>query len=390
MISAFLFLLSTKNGMDIAVACCFISFLTTLVYYRQKIGWNGYKTLLVCYIVFGIYLEIWGANTFKSGALRSLIYVAFFILTVPTFWINKKLIKYLVILSVFFLFLQAIYQHHFLGIPRIGNHINPIQYATVCSTLSILIFIFIIEESRKKHQIGLILLFAASLVTLIYTQARGPWLAFLVTFFIITILGFRLIKRNFSRTILILGVLSACTVILASGMILEKRFNSIKTELSQYQQKNYDTSIGARLHLWQVAIYSIKRDNFMGLKVHFDDNIEQLSKAGIYQAKIKHKHFHNSYLDRLAKHGALGLFLCLALVLYPSFKSLKSKNTDNIFFLIAITPPCVYLLAGLTDTAFRTEESLFFFIIVNYLPFLLNPDLPDNQLIKYEQFSNVK
>ncbi len=387
LISTFVFLLNMEIGMDITIACCFISFLTTVIFYREKIEWNGYKTVLVCYIILGVYYELWGANSYKSGALRTLIYASFFILTAPSFFLNKKLLKFLVILSISLLFLQAVYQHHYLGITRIGDFINPIQYATICATLSLFLFIFIIEEPNKKHQFGLTILFVASLITLVYTGSRGPWLAFVCGFFLITIFGFKQIKKNINHSTLIFAALFTCATLTTASPILKERLSSINADHTLYQKKNFETSTGARLHLWATAIYSIKRDNFMGLNVSYKDNIKELSDAGVYQVKTKLAHFHSTYLDRLAKFGLLGLALCLALALYPFLTSLKYYKSKRTFFLLAFTPPCIYLTTGVTDTVFRAEESLFFFLIVNHLPFLLKPDLSESQLICSDNFN---
>lgn len=384
LISVFILLLPMQSGMDITVACCFISFLTTIIFYRQHIEWNRYKTIFVCYILFGVYLEIWGVNTYNSGELRTLVYAAFFILTVPNMIISKKSIKTLVIISTVFLFLQAIYSHHFLEIARVAGYItNPVQYATVCATLSIFLYVFIISEPNQKYQAGLTILFIASLLTLIYTGSRGPWIAFLGGFLVISCLGFKLIRKKLSWSALIIAGLCACMLIPAGYKTFEARSNQVQNEYVLYQQQNhYDSSLGARLHLYKNALYTITRDNFMGMKVPYDENLEELSNIGIYKAQTKYAHFHNSYLDRLAKFGLPGLLLLFAFVLYPFLSKLKNYNRDRTFFLMALTPPCIYLLAALTAVTFRSEESLFFFVIINYLPFLVKPDLSENQLIR--------
>ncbi len=384
--SVFVLLLPLKHGMDITVACCFISFLTTITFYRTHIKWNRYKTIFLCYLLFGIYLEIWGANTYKSGELRTLIYVAFFIFTVPTKIINKKLIKVLVIVSIVLLFIQGFYSHHFIGTTRVEGHItNPVHYATICATLSLLLFIFIISEPNPKYQAGLTILFIASLLTLIYTGSRGPWIAFLGGFLAISFLGFKLLRKNLGFPILIIGIVSTCIMLPAGYKTLKTRSDSVQNEYISYQQQNYyDSSTGARLHLYKNAMYTIARDNFMGMKVPYKENLENLSNIGVYKAKTRFGHFHNSYLDRLAKFGILGLLLLLAFVLYPFGTALKTNKTDRAFFLIAFTPPCVFLLAALTAVSFRSEESLLFFVMVNYLAFLLNPDLPEDQLVQID------
>ena len=384
LISVFILLLPLKSGMDITVACCFISFLTTIIFYRQHIEWNRYKTIFVCYILFGVYLEIWGVNTYKSGELRTLIYAALFILTVPTRIISKNFLKILVVLSTIFLFFQAIYSHHFLDIARVeGYTTNPVQYATICATLSIFLYVFIINETYRKYQAGLTIVFIASLLTLIYTGSRGPWIAFLGAFLLISFLGFRLIRKNLGWSAFITAGLCACILIPAGYKTFEARSNHVQNEYILYQQQNhYESSVGARLHLYKNALYTITRDKFMGMKVPYDKNLEELSDLGIYKAKKKFGHFHNSYLDRLAKFGLPGLLLLFAFVLYPSFSTLKNYSINDSFFLMALTPACVYLLAALTAVTFRSEESLLFFVIINYLSFLVKPDLSENQPIR--------
>lgn len=373
-LSAFLFLLPLEIGYDITVGCCIISCLTSLLFYRNQIGWNGYKTIVACYLVFALCSKLWDIDGYSTKEVRTLAYVSLFILTVPAVSIHYNRLKPILMLSSMLILSQTLYQFHVLGLPRVHGYMNPIPYATVVATLSAFLLILLVTETQNYKRLLFTLLFSTSILSVIYTGSRGVWFALALSIPVVLFFGFTLIKKNRSKAFICAVILGSCTALFLASPILIKRYKTFSSSYKQLLNGNYVTSLGARLQLWKAAVYTIKRDGLLGAELPYEENLKQLKKEGILDKNVhkkKYIHYHNTFLDRLAKYGIQGLILTLLLLFFPLYIFFKQRNTNKILFLMTIPSASIYAFAGITDMPLLNKESLLFFIIISYLPFIL-------------------
>lgn len=374
-ISVFLFLLPVKIGLEIFIACCFISFLTTVIFFRNQISWNGYKTVLLCYILFATFSEIFDIDGYRSSELRTLAYVSLFLLTVPTSSISFTLLKKLTIVANFAATLLSSYQFYILNAPRAHGYINAIPFATICATLSLFLFIFLLYEKNNKLQFTMAVLYTLSITTIIYTGTRGVWLAYMFGVALIVVFSKDKIKSFFSYKSICLTILCFCILATLTSPTIKQRYEDFTQNTTALTSNNYQTSVGARLQLWKAAIYTIQQDGLFGAKKPYQENLQELSTNGILAEEVykgNFAHYHNNYLDKLVKYGIQGLVVWLFFAMFPLVTFFKYRRTNQLLFLLTLAPPAVYMTAALTDMPFRNLESLAFYITVIYLPYILS------------------
>lgn len=373
-VSAFLFLLPLEIGYDITVGCCIISCLTSLLFYRKQIGWNGYKTIIACYLVFALWSKLWDIDGYSSKEIRTLAYVSLFILTVPMVSIHYNRLKPILMLSSMLILSQTLYQFHVLSLPRVHGYINPIPYATVVATLSAFLLVLLVTETQNYKRLLFTLLFSTSILSVIYTGSRGVWLALALSIPVVLSFSFTLIKKNWSKGFICVVILVSCASLLLSSPVLIKRYKLFSSNYKQLLNGGYNTSLGARLQLWKAAVYTVKCDGLLGAKLPYEENLKRLKKEGILDKEVYKRgyiHYHNTYLQRLVKYGIQGLILTLLLLFFPLYVFFKQRNTNRVLFLTTIPPATIYAFAGITDMPLLNKESLLFFIIISYLPFSL-------------------
>jgi len=373
--SIFLCFMTFELGMELYAGSCILSALISLSFYRTEITWNHYKTILILYFIFGVCALLFDQDHYSSRELRTIFYSSLFILTFPNVLTNKFLFKQILIVSNILLFAKSVYQVHFLDISRVGSYINPIPYATICASTSLMLFVILIFEKRSRFQLLEGLVFICSLVTIIYSGTRGVWFSFLVGLFTILIFCLRQIKQNFSKKSLFIFISALMAITLIMAPIAIKRINRFKEDVKKIKQDNFNSSLGIRIQLWKGAIYTIKKDGIWGAKRSHQKNMEYLVKKGIYSEtadKIGHfSHYHNTYLDKLVKYGVQGLGVWLLLAFFPIFSSFSIKNTQKHLFCLILAPTTIYMFASLTDMPFLNEFSFSFYIVVTYILYLM-------------------
>ncbi len=180
------------------------------------------------------------------------------------------------------------------------------------SFMVILLAIFVRQLRYKLLLAGLAFL---NLYSLMYSQSRGAWLAFLIALFAVL---YKTGKLRVLLAVIILS-LSAPMVISLFPVSVQERFDTIFVD----DEEERDKSAESRFIIWDNAIQAYKSNPVFGV------GYRVFSKLNSY----KNMDTHNYYVKLLVEQGPAGLLLFL-IILWRAYKNsneLWQKSSEPIF-----------------------------------------------------------
>jgi len=248
---------------------------------------------------------------------------------------------------------------------------------SVNSTLSILQFIGLIPL-KKGHPVGLfpgsspwiafsILLASGAMIASFYfSKAQSLRLRNLYFFlvaeylFTIGIIG----GRSGYVAIAVLFPLLACNILKRRNLLVfvliglsvaalwftfptvQDRVERVKEDLAAYRQGDVNTSIGLRLHMWEIALSEIKKNPFFGIGTGGFRRAWEVNKKdpslGFYD------HPHNSFLYVMVSFGVPGLVAFCWLMCVMVKNGWRYRYSLRGFSVLTFA--VVFLVGSLTDT----------------------------------------
>ena len=229
--------------------------------------------------------------------------------------------------------IAAVYYVYLLGTSRADGFYSPIIFgntAMLCA-LMVLAGLYSNRLSGWYKYVGISSFLCGAYAALL-SGTRGSWLALPVVVLLLTVRYFSWRKL----IVLICIVVAFALVIMANDQALT-RFSSIGVNLKKYQTgEQVNTSVGARLQLWQLAVDLWKEKPVIGVGIG-DFRLEVKKSIAEQRTKLttSYSHAHNIFLDALASTGLCGLIgLIGALFVLPSYFFLcydsdpKTKEED--------------------------------------------------------------
>jgi O-antigen ligase len=281
-----------------------------------------------------------------------------------------------------FVALMDFYVH---GELRAGGHNNPIQFGDIAMLFACLLMAGF--AWAKQHSRSMIAIFGLGIVSgvlaSVLSGARGGWLALpfgLVAFYLVNDL-----HKNIKKTALfIVAILSTAGLAyyFLSQELLQARVNDAISDLQQYfQANNTNTSLGARLTLWQASLPLIAEHPILGWGSVA--NYVNLSgdSADVFQ---RFNHFHNDILDALVKRGVLGGLALLVIYVLPAvlfYRQLKQCSPTNKPFACAgLILVIAIFVFGLTQSFFSHSSGvmIYVFMLVILWAQVRSPDVNPN------------
>jgi O-antigen ligase len=245
---------------------------------------------------------------------------------------NAYIINSSILLGAFTSGFFAIYEKSSTGVARVGEHINPIQFGTfsmLLSLLSVVIFnYYLIEYCKYKNKKRLIWIGTALISSLlgfyasISSGSRGGWLSMPLFVFVV----YKQYSDNLNIKFRIKAVILMVFLVALIGVYKEPKLNvasrvlEAQSNLNQYfEQGLIETSVGARLEMWRIAIgLGIEKPIFGWGHTGYQDEIKKKVEAKqTSKLLLEFNEPHNQFLDAFAKYGLSGLFLVLTLYLWP-------------------------------------------------------------------------
>lgn len=319
----------------------------------------------------------------SSREIRILLCLSLIALYFPFRRMPTLYYQIIVVFGGITIFANSLYFNIFLETNRWAGVINPIPYAGIAALLGLLLIHFSIHSNTIRHKLVFGFIALLPIISLVLTESRGVWLAFIGALFF---LFWGKFKFNVKK-IIVIGIPLFCVAFLLSGNLIEQRIAKTQYEIEQIQQGNMNTSIGLRFQMWKAALQLSKGHLIIGLGTDHFDGLEQL-----YQEKKISKtlyeyhppHYHNQFIDSVVKSGLIGLFFLLLLLLLPLYLVRHAdKRTKNIVLSVV----ALYVVMGLTDAPFYNGQTFILYILTMLI--LINTSFQPTTQTNHVRFSGA-
>lgn len=231
------------------------------------------------------------------------------------------------------------------GMPTglLGGGSAHIPFSLLLATGILISSFYFLKAGSVKVRIIHACLMAQFFVTMTFIGARSGYLALIVLcpLIVYNIVGRRHLFKILTGSVIIIALLF-------SSPVVQSRVSKIKEDLIQYKQGNVDTSIGLRLHMWNIAFSEIKRSPLIGIgTASFLKAWEQKKKDPSLPFFI-HGNPHSSFLYMLVSFGILGLISFCWLLFIMLRNGWKERGSTLGFAAFAFT--MVFVIGSLVDT----------------------------------------
>ncbi|TKF74753.1 O-antigen ligase family protein [Vibrio sp. F13] len=346
------------------VALIIVSIIVSIIYYKKETikkdhNYTYFLTLFTSALVGSVYYITIG---FGSGEVRSYIAISLYLLVLPRRLINSEQLKWMVFLGACVSVALLTYNRYELNIVRGVNSFNPIPYSIALSVYAITaLYLFLFKKSKIS-----IISFALLLVGIFITETRGaifPVISVSIMMCCLTLFRIQRIKNKH----LFFAIIPISLAILSSLNVLSDRIEDTKVEIERITSGDMNSSIGFRLQFWAAAQQLYIKSPIYGLGDSHKENLQKLYKEGKVSnsiARYSPTHYHNQYIDKLVKNGAIGFLLLLIIQLIPCIIASKKKLPSR-YLTYSLTT--LVVLSGLTDTPMSQPFSLIPILIVTYL-----------------------
>jgi len=270
-----------------------------------------------------------------------------------------------VVISVFI----AIIQFHYFKIDRpYGMYgagfpgSGAIKFGDISLLLGVLAYILL---SEKKLQFLSMLSVGLGFIACLYAGARGGmFAAFLCTVIWIFIKTKKISIKNTLMSIFLIGFFFIILNSVTENHILS-RVTATINELSYINENKYNTSMGARLQMWQAALIIFWNSPILGVGLNnFDDALLILYKEHIISNSIiKFSHAHNEYFCSLATGGIVGFIITISLFFVPT-DFFKEYYYQNVWAKAGFWSICLIAFFGLTDCVFDRRMTIMAFAVL--------------------------
>ncbi|MBY5947157.1 O-antigen ligase family protein [Photobacterium rosenbergii] len=325
------------------------------------------------YVIILLISTIYGSTLYQtigygSSEIRTLIACCLFFLFFPKEKISIVQLPQLLVIASICSFAFTAYSKFVLNVDRATWPFNPIPYAmTLCMLATCCLHYFI--RTKSKLLFATFFLFS---VTIFLTESRGPILSLIATSVLLLLLTL-VTKKNVHKVTISVIAFSLITISFTHQLVIN-RVNATQQEFSTISSGDYNTSIGLRFQMWLAAPEIIKTNPIIGVGDDFKNEIQILSERNSFfkpLAEFSPNHFHNQFIDKFVRAGAIGLLLCLLIMYYPLYKCWTNKKVISKQNRIIVTLTAVSItISSLTDVPMNQSFCLFPFLLLSY--FALN------------------
>ncbi len=201
---------------------------------------------------------------------------------------------------------------------------NPNSYANILVYFSPLMLCMFFFAPARWQRLGFLAAFLLCVVSLLMTYARGGWLAFAFSMFILMCL----LCPKWIPLAVVIGI---CCIPLLPDSIL----NRILTIFNMS-----DSSIYTRTYIYAAMLRIIKLNPIFGVGLGADTVKHSIEIAGVYTAEAVFIHGHNIYFQVWAESGIIGL-VSFILSLFFAMRSGGKRIKRN-----GVTPLLKGIIAG--------------------------------------------
>ncbi|MBN3575767.1 O-antigen ligase family protein [Vibrio neptunius] len=373
----FLVLISIFNFTDtkyLVSRVAAIVIIYSIIRYRQCIKSNfnqhNYKKFFLASSLAFAYFSImhfWRDDNF--GLPRTLLTCLIYLSVIPWSKFSRAWIYNTVILSAYICGINAIFEHYYLDLERVGMATNPIPYALYCSFVSLSCLALTKYFQSRAIQGLCIAGFLLSLWALILTDSRGVWVAYLIVMMFVIYRSFNALSLMKLGTITLIG-LSA--IYFSFKPMINERIDKTVSEFNSISKGDYETSIGARLALWELGA-----DVWIEMPIVGAGDVVLEKRISEVPHGIAHRqsHLHNQYIDILARYGFFGFLIMMVWLFYP-IMLYKTQEEESVIAQVLVV---LVFIAGLSDVPFHHAHTTYLFTLVAGLFSLNQAELRSSQ-----------
>jgi O-antigen ligase len=242
---------------------------------------------------------------------------------------------------------------------RAGGFANPIQFGNIALLIGVLCLVKALSFDAIGvrpviYWVGVFSGIAAS----VWSQTRGGWIAILLIFGWIIVVATKGWSRLKKYLLFVAAIALFVALLLQPNSTVNKRIVEAVNEFNAYLVTGKDDSaVGARLAMWWVAIGGVDARPWLGGGakgwIELRDAAIEEGRLGAFSSGFNH--VHNEYIDIAVKHGLIGLFFHLVLMLGPMllfFGPHKSSSNPEVrsLAIAGMVVPMMYMDFGLTQT----------------------------------------
>lgn len=223
---------------------------------------------------------------------------------------------------------------HF-GNQRISvSFLNPIHYGDLALMLGFLSLFSVNWVGRDRAALILFKFsgFIGGAFSSLLTGSRGGWIAIPV----LALLGLCCHANRRLLAGLFLGAALVMVPIAATSPLVHKRVDALVSDIAEYKQDDFDTSMGARLQIWRAAIAETWQESpIFGLGPNeFKKRVNALVEKGMLTqrgAREGAAELHSDLIAGFSSLGLLGSASYLAIYLVPLFYFARALRAPNEF-----------------------------------------------------------
>lgn len=260
---------------------------------------------------------------------------------------------------------------------RANGFTNAIQFGNIALLLGIIsICGWKAAPSRRVlWRLWLITGFASGLLASLLSSSRGGWLS-LALLALVGALSL-VFKRRWHASIrlTVLCIAGTWIALQVPQLHLQKRITLAKAEVRAFQQQGKaDTSVGARLQMWQFAWKLYREKPLLGWTQQGYMEKKQSSVAAKQLDPLlgEFNHPHNDALDAASKRGTVGLLILLLVYATPFILFLKSyseadQSAHKAVCMAGMVMPIAYFGFGLTQAFLPHTSGIVIYVYASCL-----------------------
>lgn len=340
--------------------------ITSVLVSRFHIIKNNFKNnfwikLLAINGLFGlIAYEIYG---FNSRELRATLVIFLLFLTTPRNLYTKSAMQWFLFVSSLSCALYGYYYQHVENLLRGYWPINAVPFATISGLILLSSVSLLLTTFKNKNYYIITFSIFFSVLALLFSESRGPIISSLIVFSMI-VLYYSYKKSKLFALCMFLAII--ISMLFASKLaVVEKRIHATNYEYSLIKRGIYDSSLGVRLQMFDIAIELWKVRPMLGYGTNVEKEFGRLESEGVINDNVHRlisMTFHNGYLDKFVLYGVFGGGIFLIFLIYPIWKARCYGVEEGSTLLWA--PALFISICNLSDAPFINAQAAIYYMFI--------------------------
>jgi O-antigen ligase len=247
--------------------------------------------------------------------------------------------------------------------------VDPAQFGAGILTLGFLSVSTINWTRRDPLQVVVLKIagFVVGIYGAIQTGERGVWIAIPV---LATLLAFYRLSRKWSAVAAVIAIIAG----LASYWVVPTVHDRIvytRTEVESIRNRNFDTSLGLRLQIWNAGVEIVRENPIAGVgPEEVDVQFRAMHERGWFTTsgfEAALSQIHNEILANTVRLGIFGLLSILVIYFIPMILFIKTTTSVNrmkrVASVMGILFVCTYFITGLTIETFNIKMFATFYAL---------------------------